>query len=377
MRKHTKMCYFWFWKISNSILIFYLETSNFFIAMNFCILIHALFKILKINKFHIKMTQLSSGRTFITPNEIDYTLFPGQWISIDIANCLCFAQSGSGKYQLTAVQGGSLYFSTSYGLYWENIMSDITNEGFPFISVCMSKSGQYQSACNDNLDGVGYIWISSDYGITWTKPDGNINDQSQDWKSISMDGTGRYQTAIGNSTHKIWRSADYGETWTELNYQQQWLTISLSDNGQYQSATTSDGKMFASADYGATFTQKLSKTNALVLKMNGTGDIQLLFEQLGKIYKSTDYGNNWDLLDTFFNQETDAWTGICMNYSGKYQCIFNNIYLYTTLDYGETWFTTAQPENAILYISYNESSQFQTAIDLVGALYRSISIPLM
>jgi len=77
--------------------------------------------------------------------------------------------------------------------------------------------------------------------------------------------TGQYQiVGLGSNesypyvANYICTSSDYGATWTKRTPYGYWLTVSISDDGQYMLAGDNSGYAYISNNYGVTWTQTLS-----------------------------------------------------------------------------------------------------------------------
>ena len=112
----------------------------------------------------------------------------------------------------TTYPDGSVAISNTPSLLYSNQPNQLIfkpssqsglNVNWKFVAI--SASGEYQSA----VVFGGSIWYSTDYGVTWTESSSG----TADWNSIAMSASGEYQSAVvfGGS---IWYSTDYGVTWT-------------------------------------------------------------------------------------------------------------------------------------------------------------------
>jgi len=152
-----------------------------------------------------------------------------------------------------------------------------------------------------------------------------------------------------------------------------WLSISLSANGQYQSAVDKLGYIFISDNFGRRWktTKKIaginedelniSTNNAVAISMTGKYQVACDGES---IYVSTDYGETWTNKKTIMNNKVL----VCISLNGQYISVISaGDTLYQSSDYGETWraiddaaINSALYENQLNAI-YNSLSIFQYA----------------
>jgi hypothetical protein len=154
------------------------------------------------------------------------------------------------------------------------------------VKVSVSSSGQYQTIITTNSGGPGFIYRSINFGASWASATGA---PSANWQSLSMSADGQYQTA-GMYGGFIYRSINFGASWASATGAPSagWLSLSMSANGQYQTAVINS------------FT--------------------------GTIYISTDFGANWGTLS---GSPTDIWTSTGMSSDGQYQTAVGSGGLYT------------------------------------------------
>lgn len=258
------------------------------------------------------------GRTF---KESGYLGF-GDWYGN--------AMSISGQYQIAIYNDFSYYeevgytisyFTNKFGEFWFN-RSEFG--ALPYIAVInglkMSGNGKYISVINGltNVPGTPAVYNSSDYGIIFTPI--MIQDVIN-LRDIAMSLSGKYQTVvdfygINLSGGAINISTDYGLTFKEAIGSQQyyWNNNGMSSSGKYQLATTGQKPFYygTSNNYGETW--KISNlNNKYIIAMNraivsSTGQYQFISTTINNIdnililnvyiYYSIDYGNTWNLLDT-------------------------------------------------------------------------------
>ena len=244
----------------------------------------------------------------------------------------------------------NLDLSSNFGSSWNPIFT-VNNE--QITSIAMSATGQYQSATTGSS---GTIYTSNNYGFTWTR-NNNALITGKYWSTISVSSNGQYQSA-GVFGGFICKSSNYGLTWGDCSgvkksdtatgdgistsqSTQYWVSIALSSSGQYQAAVT----------------------NSLT---TGTPNYR------GDIYISNNYGDKWNLitngLSSLNNGPSGApgnqsYTGIAISSTGQYlaACINRN-FIYVSNSYGIFWTqvtTIGQPYTAI---SMSSSGQYITAV---------------
>jgi len=124
-------------------------------------------------------------------------------------------------------------------------------------SVNVSATGKYMAATDVQQTSLGWpgnVWLSSDYGNTWNKsPEASMQDTK--YGKVAMSSDGSHLVALRNETLKPWLSNDYGLTWSlapdviasRFNF------ATISADGQYQVATSSNLDSWISSDYGASW----------------------------------------------------------------------------------------------------------------------------
>lgn len=130
-----------------------------------------------------------------------------------------------------------------------------------------------------------------------------------------------------------------------------WLSVSLSANGQYQTAIDVYGEIFTSNDYGVTWTSQvvigvITTGNIIQARLSNYVAVSMTgqYQTAGNgdiIYKSNDYGVTWTpIVDT-----PDKQIYICVALNGQYQTVVScNDNLYYSNDFGETWTQKYDPD---------------------------------
>lgn len=264
----------------------------------------------------------------------------------------------------------------NYGAIWSDIGTSIGNQ--PFISVCISSLGTYQSVITDQGD----VFISDDYGVNWYLVN---NFGISPVASIGVSQTGEFQT-ISNGI-SIYISQDYGWSWNEvfsLGSSNVFVSVSLS--GKYQAVLSCGDSLYSSSDFGQTWTRFEEERNPpFYASMQGfpTGGLSLSFTgqyqsiACETIWLSSDYGETWT--DAFVeNQFNDHnWDGISISSNGRIQSATDSGgYIYNSQDYGITWNIANANNKTWFNISISANANYQTAIDIDGYIYLSLDYGL-
>ena len=149
---------------------------------------------------------------------------------------------------------------------------------------------------NIQLTNVGNIWVAKD--------------SVRDWISVSMSSDGRYQTAVVYNG-QIYISDDYGATWTAVESTRHWSSVSMSSDGRYQTAVVYNGQIYISDDYGATWTAVDSARVWYSVSMSSDGRYQTAVVDNGQIWISkADELINGNLIADSFEGDGSKLTGI-------------------------------------------------------------------
>ena len=199
------------------------------------------------------------------------------------------------------------------------------------------------------------------FGGTWTP-----KDENRDWVSVSLSSTGLYQTALEYGGGQIYVSSDYGNTWTAKDSNRNWLGLSVSSSGQYQTAGVNGGQIYVSSDYGNTWTAKDSSRTWFSVSLSSSGQYQTAIVNGGQIYVSTDYGDNWTA-----KVSSKDWISVSISSSGQYQTsVVQNSQIYVSSDYGDTWSAT-DSGRIWTSVSISSTGQYQTAVAYSDKIYVS------
>lgn len=232
-----------------------------------------------------------------------------------------------------------------------------------------------------NLVDLNYI----QYGTEWKLAS---NDLIKNWLSCTLSANGQYQTAI-EEFGGIYISSDFGLTWTNSYNIGTAMSnsISMSYNGRYQTASNGT-HIFVSSDYGVTWDVKYNFGNSQIFVcISLNGKYQKVISMGDGIYSSSNYGISW----TKYNQvDSDIYNsilsfpsaGVCMSYDGRYQSIASE-QIYLSNDYGVTWDAAVTNINLTgddrwfddhnwYGIDMSSDGQMQVAIEIHGGIYISI-----
>ena len=259
------------------------------------------------------ITSNDYGKTWSSP----ITLTNLKW-------CLGMAISSSGQYQVVVSSITSpsefgilyTYYSTDYGVSWNESSFDTTIEGAVYYTVNMSADGQIITiGCSVNNDGINLLFKSINNGQTYDM----LYDFSIDYPaficlSMSMSSDGQYITAVGSSFvgGQILISNDYGQTFTVATIPpiiEIYFPVSMSSNGIYQISTnssflfsSSSNNIYYSIDYGQNWNTSVGLPTSIIvwlgLSMSGDGSLALAYGldnvlNQSVFYISKDYGASW------------------------------------------------------------------------------------
>jgi len=234
--------------------------------------------------------------------------------------------------------------------------------------VSVSSSGQYQTIITTNSGGPGFIYRSINFGASWASATGA---PSANWQSLSMSADGQYQTAgIGGGF--IYRSANYGASWASATGapSANWYSLSMSADGQYQTAGMYGGFIYRSINFGASWASATGAPSAgwLSLSMSASGQFQTAcIKEEGPIYRSTNYGATWAPVPAT-EAPSAFWSALSMSASGQYQtaCVDQRL-IYVSTNYGTNWEALpGSPTDGWQSVGMSSDGQYQTAVGDLG-----------
>jgi len=193
--------------------------------------------------------------------------------------------------------------------------------------------------------------FSNNFGTDWVSvyPIGSTS--TSNWNSISISANGQYQTATKNGDY-IYISNNYGISWNMTYLQKNWGGVSISANGQYQTAYVNRAYIYISSNFGSSFTPVASQQSWLGISISSTGQYQSAIYNPystiasiysgGYIYTSTDYGNTWNPVNSTGSK---YWSSIAVSSTGQYQTAVSSlspevqatIVVYISNNFGKTF----------------------------------------
>jgi hypothetical protein len=226
-------------------------------------------------------------------------------------------------------------------------------------------------------------FLPSDYGNKYVDVGISNNLGNRNWLSVSVSSVGNYQS-IGDDQGMVFVSSDYGKTWNNtLNIgSTPTLSIGVSETGRYQ--TVSNGTdIYTSNDYGSTWTHTLSiGSSKIFVSVSLHGQYQTVLSCGDSVYTSRDYGQTWSRLDEssnadFYNSiETFPTGGVAISFTGQIQAVACES-IWISRDYGQTWNDTFKNNHDDWYdhnwdgIAMSSTGQVMTAVDSGGDIYNS------
>jgi len=203
---------------------------------------------------------------------------------------------------------------------------------------------------------------------------------NQEWLAISLSTTGKYQTAI-TASGDIYISDSFGLS-RDIAFNigsAQSNTVSISFTGMHQTASNGHS-IYVSNDFGQTWKQTYTAgTSNVYVNMSLNGQYQTLVSCGDTVYTSRDYGMTWTPItdvnsDIYNSVEAFPTAGVALSYNGLYQTIVTeNIYI--SSDFGQTW-TNVSYQNDFddrnwQSVAMSSDGIYQTAIENGGDIYRS------
>ena len=223
----------------------------------------------------------------------------------------------------------------------------------------------------------------TNFGRTWTvssnvEQDGTPISIQHNWLAISISSTGKYQTAI-TASGDIYVSNNYGAIRVPIYNIGESTTnaVSISFTGMHQ--TVSNGQeILVSSDYGQTWRSTFNTgSSRIFVSISLNGQYQTLVSSGDNVYTSNDYGYTWKPADTeseiYYSVEAFPTASIAISYNGLYQTIVTeNIYI--SNDYGQTWKNTTLDdfEDRNWYsVAMSSDGLYQTGLESGGGIYIS------
>jgi photosystem II stability/assembly factor-like uncharacterized protein len=231
-----------------------------------------------------------------------------------------------------------------------------------------------------NFSNYGTVWNQSNMFSGVLDDFGNqIDDSGSNILAISLSTDGQYQSAITN-TGNIYVSSDYGATWhipNNIGYSDT-NDVAISFTGIHQTASNGH-QIYVSNDYGKTWSSTFNAgTSNIFISISLNGMYQTVVSSGDNVYFSSDYGKTWRPLDTstdlYQSIEIFPTGGVALSYNGQYQTIVSeNIYI--SSDFGRTW-TNVSDDNGFedrnwSGVAMSSDGKYQTAIESGGEVHIS------
>ena len=224
----------------------------------------------------------------------------------------------------------------------------------------------------------------TNFGNSWTiaadiSSNGSVTPMdSNNWLSISLSSTGKYQSAI-DASGNIYTSNNFGISRTSVFNigASENNNVAISFSGIHQTASNGHS-IYVSSDFGVTWTPTFSNgTSNIFVSISLTGKYQTVVSCGDNVYTSQDYGVTWSSLDMdnelFQSVETFPTAGVALSYNGMYQTIVTeNIYI--SHDFGQTWTNTTSgdfDDRNWQAVSMSSDGKYQSAIENGGDIYTS------
>jgi hypothetical protein len=310
------------------------------------------------NTLQTAVLSYSDGSTVISAQSLlDYSTFGSTWTqtSSASANWCSPAISGTGQYQINAIYGGAIYYSSNYGQTWTIATSSPTGN---WGTAAISNNGKYAVICpiGNGYFTPGLAYYSSTYGQTWTSTAISVNG----YVGISLSGQYMCISNYWNGTVGVYVSSNYGLTWTRTNTNAIYV-LCMSGTGQYlYGAPYASGSAYMSSDYGQTWRVMSgitpSSVNPQAMSTSASGRYISIAGNVTGFYYSSNYGLT-------FTKSASATSSQCMSMSmtssGQYQIAqqLGSTTVYSSKDYGVTWSTTTGINN-IVFIAMSPNGQY-------------------
>jgi hypothetical protein len=220
------------------------------------------------------------------------------------------------------------------GRIWTQAIHPNIFGGSSLQSMAMSKSGKYAVDC---LAGTGKLYYSITYGTNWTVATQPVT--TANWVSVSMSADGQYVVACAYGGN-IYYSETYGTSWIVASQPDtvttaNWNSVSISGSGQYAVACADGGNIYYSNTYGQSWTEATQPTSLEAgaiwssMSMSNTGKYVVACVQNGNIYYSNTYGQSWSASTAV----SSSWRTISISGSGQYAIASNGtLAYYSTLN---------------------------------------------
>jgi UDP-3-O-[3-hydroxymyristoyl] glucosamine N-acyltransferase len=333
---------------------------------------------------------------YLVTNVITTVLSTQHWLSISMSSTGQYQTAITNTFPSNGLNGGDLYISSNYGTSWD-IGSSLLSGGQtgstglpgynPFNGITMSSTGQYQATVVYN----NFIYVSNDFGKKWIA----VTNTTQQFFGISMSSSGQYITTVtskislsttasfmSSDRGTIFRSSNYGLSWNDSAVNNYWNAITMTANGQYQTAVVNNSAKTYSGLFSIVSGSNLVSTvNALSYPaiilgsaVSGTGIPS------GTVVTSNPVLANGNTIYQFYisNNVTETLPSATLT--------FQSGAIYSSSNYGVTWYdNTIKNTNGISNtmsqiwqsqgIAMSANGQYQTALagGVGGYIYTSMT----
>jgi photosystem II stability/assembly factor-like uncharacterized protein len=242
----------------------------------------------------------------------------GNWSDVSISN--------DGKYIIVGGRDISKINSNSGNGFWQNLDFN-TN----FVKVAMSDDGGYQTLARRSLSSLRR---SASYGESFLSVG-----PSKIWSAVSMSKNGEYQTALASGEY-IYVSNNYGLTWLPVmtGIRENWSDVKVSSNGQFQFASVLGGNLYFSNNYGQFWSGINLIKNWRAVSLNDNASILTAVSSMGNVYYSYDSGSNWTT-----KLKLNNWLDVDMSNNGDHQLLINSAISETQVSYINFYKNTDKP----------------------------------
>jgi photosystem II stability/assembly factor-like uncharacterized protein len=284
-----------------------------------------------------------------TSTDLPNIFGPAPWIqqtaSYNFDKVIC---DETGQY-MTALaydpnENKAVYVSRDYGATWDE---SFIVPGADLRDIACDSTGQNIVLATR----LGKIYQSSTYGDSFYEL---TNSPSDYWNTITSDSTGQYLVAGREGSYQdIYYSSDSGETWTQSTVAQNtWIQVLSNTTGQYVYAygTNYDASgylLYRSDDFGASFANlgslgsqtRGASITLTYMTCDSTGQNVVVGTGSNGIFRSTDYGVSWTSNSIAPIDANQNYNTVSSDKTGQYLVAsdYNNKYVYTSTNYGETW----------------------------------------
>ena len=233
--------------------------------------------------------------------------------------------------------------------------------------IALSEDGNFQSF------GIlgGNIFVSNDNGQTFSKK-GPV----KQWNSICMSNDGQYQAATTIEKGKIYISNDAGENWNEANVPElQYSQVSMSDDGQTLLAAPYGSNLMISVDNGETWTSDSTSksTSWYGCAISGDGSVRIGIVNGGNIFIWKSTTNKWEAV----GGQTNFYWCVATDNVGKYITVpirnakkIDDSKIFLSSNSGAKWQQIAE-KLKYTAVAMSSDGKYQVIVSSEGTIYFS------